>query len=265
MRKMLFVLALGGIAVTGMHAQTAPTKPQPRATTGTMTVQVTDRIGAVLSDVQVTVQGPMSRDGVTDGNGALRFTNLRAGTYRLRFVRDGSITLERDVTIPAGGTIAVDAALSPAPPPPTPPEPEPLPLPVAPPEPAPKPLPPPGNPKIVVIPDFLDTNFIGRATRKDSPLGCTPSGASTLYQLREAWASHVHHDEDEWLYVVAGEGTLRVGTADHRLQAGTFSVIPRTHEHAIQPRGRNPLIVLSVMSGLPCEAPTPAPGASPSR
>jgi mannose-6-phosphate isomerase-like protein (cupin superfamily) len=273
MRMTLLLLAFGATAISALGAQTIPpaTTPgatAPRVTTATMAVQVTDGTGLLLSNVEVTAQGPMSRDGVTSEKGTLRFLNLKPGTYRLRFVREGSITLERDVAARVGATITVDVAMSAAPPPPKEPEPvvvpPPPPPPPAPPEPASKPLPPPGDPKTVAIPSFLDGNFIGRAPRKDSPLGCTPSGSGTLHQLREAWANHAHDVEDEWLYVVAGEGLLRVGTVEHRLQAGTFSLIPRTIQHALQPQGRNPLIVFSVMSGAPCEPPTGAAGAAPS-
>ena len=87
--------------------------------------------------------------------------NMRPGTYRLRFSREGSITLEREVTLRAGEASAVDVALSPAPPPERAPEP------VAPP-PVSAPLGPPGDPKVTPVPLFLEKNFIGgREGRKD--------------------------------------------------------------------------------------------------
>jgi mannose-6-phosphate isomerase-like protein (cupin superfamily) len=173
---------------------------------------------------------------------------MRAGTYRVRFTRNGSITLERDVTVRAGESLAVDASLSPAPLAAKAPEPA---KPAAP-EPATRALPPPGEPKVTAIPIFLEKNFIGRDPRKESDLGCTPTGTATLLQLREAWLSHTHDDADEWLYVVAGEGTLRIGTSDQRVAAGTFSLVPHTVSHAVLPSGRNPLIVISVLSGPAC-------------
>ena len=100
----------------------------------------------------------------------------------------------------------------------------------------------------------MPKNFIGREGRKESSLGCTPTGTATLHQLREAWLNHTHDDADEWIYVVAGEGTLRIGNADQRISAGTFSLIPHTVGHALLPTGRNPLIVISVLSGPPCGA-----------
>ena len=103
------------------------------------------------------------------------------------------------------------------------------------------------------MPLFLEKNFIGgREGRKDSPLGCSSTGTATLHQLREAWLNHVHEGADEWIYVVAGEGTLRIGTAEQRVQAGTFSLVPHSSTHAIVPQGRNPLIVISVLSGPRC-------------
>jgi mannose-6-phosphate isomerase-like protein (cupin superfamily) len=220
-----------------------------------MRIHVTNGTGLLLAGVRVTAQGPVTRDGVTGDDGALRFVNLAPGNYRLRFAHDKFITLERDVTARTAET-AVDVTLNAAPEPPPKPEPPPP----APPPPAPKPPPSVADPKTVAIPAFLDSNFIGRAARKDSELGCTSSGTAVLHQLREPWASHTHDLTDEWLYVVAGEGILLVDAAEQKIQPGSFSLIPRGHRHAVHPQGRNPLIVVSVTSGAPCESsPTPAP------
>jgi mannose-6-phosphate isomerase-like protein (cupin superfamily) len=225
-----------------------------------MRIHVTNGTGLLLGGVRVTAQGPTSREGVTGQDGALRFVNLTPGTYRLRFAHDKFITLERDVSARTAET-AVDVTLSAAPePPPKPPEPPPA---APPPPPAPKPAPPVGDPKTVGIPAFLDSNFIGRAARKDSELGCTPSGSAVLHQLREPWPSHIHDSADEWLYVVAGEGILLVDAVEQRIQPGTFSLIPRGYRHAIHPQGRNPLIVVSVTSGAPCESAVPTSGSAP--
>ena len=229
--------------------QTPPAQPQraarpPAAASPTITIQVTNSSGLPLANVQVTAQGPASRDGVSAEDGSIRFANVRPGAYRLKFVREGSITLERDITVRGGEAQLVDVTLSAAPPPPKPAEPPPA-APVA----SDKSLGPPAEPKLTPIPAFLDKNFIGREGRKDSPLGCTTTGTSTLVQLREALLNQAHDDTDEWIYVVAGEGTLRLGTAEQHLQAGTFALVPHTVAHGILPGGRNPLIYVSVMSG----------------
>ena len=90
----------------------------------TITIQVTDALGAPLSDTTVTTTtGVVSREGVTAADGSLRMMNMRPGTYRLRFVREGSITLERELTLRSGESLTVDVSLSAAPPPPKAPEP----------------------------------------------------------------------------------------------------------------------------------------------
>jgi mannose-6-phosphate isomerase-like protein (cupin superfamily) len=243
-----------------------PAAPAPRTTApapaargaarpATLTIEVTDATGAPLGETQVTLTGPVMREGVTGADGRLRLTNMRAGNYRVRFTREGSITLERDFMMRATETPTIEASLSAAPsmPPATNAPPAPAPNAGNAPE-SPRTLPPPGDPKVTAVPLFLEKNFIGgRERRKDSILGCTSTAAATLHQLREAWTGHVHEDADEWIYVVAGEGTLRIGSADQRVQAGTFSLVPHAISHALQPQGRNPLIVISVLSGPSCQ------------
>lgn len=267
MRRTLFICTLAVLTSVSLAAQTPPAAPPtnpaappakpsapPRATASattklaTITIQVTDGVGAPLSDTTVTtITGVVSREGVTSADGLVRMVNMRPGTYRLRFEREGSLTLERELTLRSGESLSVDVSLSAAPPPPKAPEP------VAPP-PAPTALGAPGDPRVTPVPVFLEKNFIGgREGRKDSVLGCTATGTATLHQLRETWLGHSHDDAEEWIYVVAGEGVLRIGTADQKLQAGTFSLVPHTVSHALIPQGRNPLIVISVLSGPRCQ------------
>ena len=260
MRRTLILSSLFLVSSVALAAQTAPPAAPPSAPStqrpaartasrpGTFTVQVTDALGSPLADAQVTVEGPVSREGTTAADGTLRLLNMRPGSYRLRFAREGSITLERDLTVRSGESPTIDVSLSAAPVAPKPPEPE---KPAV--ETGPASLGPPGDPKVTPVPLFLEKNFIGgREGRKESPLGCSATGKGTLYQLREAWLNHVHEGADEWIYVVAGEGTLRIGTTEQRVQAGTFSLVPHSATHALVPQGRNPLIVISVLSGPRC-------------
>lgn len=236
-----------------LFAQTPSPQPAARqsrpAATPAVTVQVTDSSGLPLANVQVTAQGPVSRDGVTGEDGSIRFVNMRAGIYRLRCVREGSITLERDITVRAGEPLLVDVSLSAAP---VPKAPEPA-RPAAAPAAAAKPVGPPVEPKVTPIPSFLEKNLItGREPQRSSTLGCTSTATGTLHQLREAWVNRSHEDADEWLYVVAGEATLRLPGSEQHLQAGTFSLIPHTIAYSLLPAGRNPLIVVSILSGPSC-------------
>jgi hypothetical protein len=230
----------------------AQTTPKPPAARPSITVLVTDRQGKPLPEIAIKATGPMERDGKTDSDGTIVLRNLNPGTYRLRFEGTGTITLEREITVAAGRPVKTTAELSPAPPPPPPPKPEPAPQPVAP---APPPVRPSGPPSSVSIPDFVEKNYIGRgAPSKSSPVGCTATSTATLVQLREPLAEHSHADADEMLYIVAGEGVQRIGSIDMNLSAGTFAVIPRGTPHTVTRKGNTPMIMVSILTGPPCDA-----------
>ena len=282
MRRCAVVLTLVlGIAslLSPAVAQQAPPEPQkppgPVAPAGpvvqrkapapiitVMTVHVTDGVGSPLSGVDVRATGPVDRQGSTDADGLVQFTSLAGGTYRLHLEREAFIILERDISFRVGQPSRVDVMLTtappivkeapaPAPPPPPPPPPQP---------PPPSPPPVPREPVTVSIPTFLDRNFIGREPTKASLLGCADAASARLLQLREPLPEHVHATEDEAVYVVAGEGTVRINAREAPITAGVLSIIPRGAAHEITRRGRNPLILLSILSGTPCER---APGESP--
>ena len=235
------------------RGQTTPSRGRsapPRAATAAAThIIVRDVSGTPISGVNVSLPG--NRRVVTGGDGGADVT-LSAGSYRLRFERDGFITLEREVTIRAGQATQVEVSLSAAPPPPEPPPPPP-----PPPAPAPPPTRPPvasGPPVTVSIPAFLEKNFIGRDPLKESILGCTVDATTRLLQLRDPLSAHTHSDLDEILYVVAGEGGVRIGDQVTTIGPGSLSVIPRGISHAVERRGKNPLVVVSTLAGAPCAA-----------
>jgi mannose-6-phosphate isomerase-like protein (cupin superfamily) len=226
----------------------APTPQAQSRTRATLTIVVTDPAGATVPGVKVHATGAVTRDGETDDDGAVAFRSLPAGVMRLRFEGDGFITLERDVSVRAGQPAEIGVTLNPAPAP-LKPEPKAAPPPVTSPPPAPRPA---GEPRTLSIPDFVEKNFIGRGGQKESVLGCTVGATSRLIQLRDPLPDHVHADADEELYVIAGEGIVRVGGREEAVTSGVFSVIPRGTPHAITRKGRNPLILLSTLSGEPC-------------
>jgi mannose-6-phosphate isomerase-like protein (cupin superfamily) len=224
----------------------ATRKPAP-ATRGPIEVRVTSPSGEPVAGVAITLQGNMARSGQTDEEGVALLRTVPAGQYRLRFAKPGFMPLERDITVRQSGTTRVEVTLSEAE---APPAPAPVP-PVAAPAPPPAPA---GNaePKTVVIPDFIDQNYLGRAPRKDSVIGCTDSMKSTLIQMREPLAEHTHNDGDEVLYIVAGEATHKVGGREFKLEPGTYSLVPRGVPHSITRRGSNPVVLLSIETGQPC-------------
>jgi hypothetical protein len=250
---------------------TPPAKPdqstpqrraQPRPTPARVVVR--DRSGTPLRDVKVTVSSPARQDLVTDATGTASLGTMPDGSYRLRFEREGFITLEREVSVRGAQPSTIEVALSlapPAAPPPAPPpsEPPPPPPPTIVTVPAPKlTAVPSGPPVFFSIPDFLDKNYIGREPLKESVLACLADSTTRVLQLHEAIGEHTHADMDEVLYIVAGEGTIRARGEASTVSAGALSVIPHGVPHGIERRGKNPLMVLSMLSGAPCPVNAPA-------
>jgi mannose-6-phosphate isomerase-like protein (cupin superfamily) len=205
---------------------------------------VTDKSGNPVAGVQVAMSGPVDRSGTTGSDGQVEFKTIGAGTYRLRFERKEFITLEREIVVRAGAPTTVSVALNVAPPPPAPPI---APAPAAPPESS-RAI----EPRTLSIPDFLEKNFLKSEPQKTSLLGCADGGTARLIQVRDPLENQLHTDVDELIYVVAGDGTIRIRDKDSAVGAGSFALVPRRVPHNIRRQGRNPLIVLSVLAGARC-------------
>jgi mannose-6-phosphate isomerase-like protein (cupin superfamily) len=256
--KLALIATLPLLFVPGsVAAQTAQTKPRPAApaqaaTTATATVTVTDRLGNPVADVHVMLTGSLDRSGSTQTSGVVRFDGLRPGVYRLRFEDERFVLLEREFEIRAGQPPPnVSVALTPAPPPPAPP---PAPAPPPPQQPT-MTLPPPGKAVAINVPDFLEKNFITSSQpQKVTPVSCSGLGNTLLWQIREPWDNRQHAGADAMLYVVGGEGTIRLDGRDQPLQAGSFAQVPRGSTYSLSRRGRNPvLIVLATLVGEACQ------------
>ena len=81
-----------------------------------------------------------------------------------------------------------------------------------------------------------------------------PDAMARLLQLRDPVAQHAHAEFDEILYVVAGDGTVRIGTESISVGPGMLTTIPRGIAHSIERRGKNPLVLLSTLAGASCPA-----------
>jgi Carboxypeptidase regulatory-like domain/Cupin domain len=230
---------------------TTPKKPAASSTATTVaTVTVTDASGAPIHEVHVTLSGGVvNRSGSTQPNGIVKFDGLRAGQYQLRFTKDGYVTAERELEWkPGQKPPALSVVLSP------PSQPEP------PPPPAPEPpkaaagMPPPGKPVSVALPDFIEKNYIGNSQpQKVTPVGCSGLTQNLLWQIREPWEDRQHQAEDLTIYVIGGDGTLKIDGRDIAMQAGHFASVPRGSSYSLLRRGRNPLIVLATLVGEPCQ------------
>ena len=238
-------------------AAPAPQTPRPRPSgtaTTTALIFITDNTGRPIEDVTVTVMGPVDREVKSPSSGPTRVDGLRAGTYRVRFAHEKFITFEKEIVWRAGTAqpelaVSLNPAPSAAPPPP--------PAPAAPvvQSPVTFKLPPPGAPKTVSLPDYIEKNFISnREPQKENLIGCSGVGQAMLWQIRDPWNSRQHDSADGMLYVVGGEGRLKLGDREFTVTAGAFAVVPHGTTYSLSRSGRNPLILLAVLSGAPCAA-----------
>ena len=232
---------------------TQTAKPKPRPATGGATTNVllfiTDPAGTSIEGVTVTITGPVDRETKSPAGGFTRVPGLRAGTYRVRFTHERFITFEKEFSWRAGtATPELSITLNPAPPAPPPPPA----AAAAPPSAAPK-LPPPGTPRTLSLPDFIEKNFIsGREGHKENMVGCSGVGQAVLWQVREPWEGRQHESADGMLYIIGGDGSISLDGRDVAVTAGSFAVVPRGTTYGFTRRGRNPLIVLAVLAGAPC-------------
>lgn len=198
--------------------------------------------------------GPVDREVKSPDGGPARVEGLRAGTYRVRFTHDKFITFEKEIAWRAGTaapemSVTLNATTTaPAPPPPPPAAVTTAPA-------ATKLLPPPGTPKTLGVPEFIEKNFIsGREPQKESLIGCSGMEQAVIWQIREPWNGRQHESTDAMFYVIGGDGRLKLGDREFNVAAGAFAVVPRGTTYSLSRTGRNPLIVLAVLSGAPCAA-----------
>ena len=233
-------------------------KPRPRPAGGVTTTAllfITDPAGRAIENVRVNVMGPVDREVTSPSIGATRVEGLRAGTYRVRFTHEKFITFEKELSWRAGtAQPEVPVTLNPAPVVEAPAAPAPAP-PVAAPPPATLKLPAPSAPKTVSLPDYIEKNFIsGREPQKQNEIGCSGVEQALLWQVREPWNGRQHDTSDGMLYVVGGEGRMKLGEKEYTISAGAFILVPRNMTYSLSRTGRNPLIVLAVLAGTPCAA-----------
>ena len=243
------------VPAPGAPATAAPAPVRrPAPTASTVPVHVTDRTGAPAAGVQVTAEGPVSRDGVTDASGQVLFRTVGNGTYRIRASGERFITLEKEVVVRAGATAApVELALSVAPAPASTAT-------------APEPPPPaqiqaaaitvvkPGDLRILSIVEMWEKTPNPKEASHLYPIACSGMDKAEMLVVRETFAAPADASVDRMLYVVGGEATLTVNGRDQIVTNGWYAMIPRGTAHAWTRRGRNPVVILATTGGQPCAA-----------
>jgi mannose-6-phosphate isomerase-like protein (cupin superfamily) len=245
--SLLLILAMAAPQASQGTTGSKGTTPARGATTGRVTfaIAVTDPAGAPLPDVKVTMTGATERASRTEG-GRIVFENLPAGNYRFRFDKEGFVPFERELTARGTAPIDVKVTLTPAPAPPARP-----PAPIAPPPAA---APPRVDAKLVVLdmPAFIEKYYVKRAAGTMTPLACSTGGASTLIQINDPIATHVHEDADEFVYVIAGQGSANMGERHEALGPGVYMMIPRGTAHGFTTGAKKPLVMISTRAGERC-------------
>ena len=248
MTRALIVSLVVALAATDAAAQGRGRGAASTSANRTISVRLSVKTsdGASVDGARVVLSGDKSAEFETAGAGTVILTDLKDGTYHVRCERDGFFPLERDFQIQGGSPRAIDVVLEPKPPaPPAPPPPPPPPA---------KIVPPSGPPVSVSIVDFLEHNYIGgKEPLSESVLACTPLETVRLLQIRDPVTTHAHADVDEVMYVVAGEGEVRLATQAIALKPGMMVVVPRSAVHGVERRGKNPLMLLSTLAGAPCQ------------
>jgi mannose-6-phosphate isomerase-like protein (cupin superfamily) len=206
----------------------------------TFVINVSNPAGAPVGEVSVTLSGPASRRTRTERGRAV-FEGIPAGVYRMRFEKTGYIPFEREVTGRGSAPIDVKVTLNPLPGPPPAPVPGLPPLPI--------------SAKFVVLdmPAYIERNYVGKATERMTTMACGEGGGATLVQINVALVEHTHADADEFVYVIAGDGSARMGERLERLGPGVFMMIPRGTAHAFAVGAKKPLVFVSTRAGDRCD------------
>jgi mannose-6-phosphate isomerase-like protein (cupin superfamily) len=202
----------------------------------TFAIAVADPSGAPVRDVKMRLTGASSRTTRIQG-GRVVLEGLRTGNYLFRFEKAGFVTFEREVSARGSKPIDVKVRLTPLS----------------------APMPMPSGPlymdaKFVVLdmPAFIEKNYVGREAGKATPLGCAAGGAGTLLQIKDPIAQHAHNDADEFIYVIAGKGTLTLADREEPLSPAVFLMIPRRTSHTLTSSSKKPLVIMSVRAGESC-------------
>jgi DNA-binding transcriptional MerR regulator len=72
------------------------------------------------------------------------------------------------------------------------------------------------------------------------------NGAMCIFEVTAGWPRHLHHDQDEWIYVIAGEVEFLVGEKLFRAGPGESVFMPRNVAHVWSPVGAEPAKLINV-------------------
>jgi DNA-binding transcriptional MerR regulator len=96
-----------------------------------------------------------------------------------------------------------------------------------------------------------EDRFGERIELAGEPVDCKLSaedtgGAVCIFEFTTGWPCHLHHEQDEWVYVVDGDLDLVVGEKRFRAGAGESIFIPRKVAHVWAPVGDKPCKIINI-------------------
>jgi quercetin dioxygenase-like cupin family protein len=108
-------------------------------------------------------------------------------------------------------------------------------------------------PQVLSIVDLAERQLSGNQPRRETLVSCSGNTRTMLVVLNQDQADRRYEGAEIEYYVVAGQGAVRLDGRDTPLAAGSYVSIPRNTGHGVVRRGNRPLILLSILSGEPCE------------
>ena len=112
-----------------------------------------------------------------------------------------------------------------------------------------------GQPVTHAIGDLLEKEYVGKQPRRETLLSCSGNERAAMIQLNESMPERLYENADAIYYVLGGEGTLMLNGKEMKLGLNGFASVPRGTSHSFSKRGNRLLVLLSVLSGEPCEEP----------
>jgi mannose-6-phosphate isomerase-like protein (cupin superfamily) len=108
-------------------------------------------------------------------------------------------------------------------------------------------------PQVLSIVDLAEKQLSGNQPRRETLVACSGNTRTTLVVLNQDQPERLYEGAEIEYYVVAGQGTVGINGRDTPLAAGNYVSVPRNTNHGIVKRGNRGLILLVVLSGVPCE------------
>ena len=220
-----------------------PAQQQPSARGG-IALTVTTPDGATLPDVRVELTGPAAGDVTTNASGQANFPGLQPGTYRLRFTGDAVTAFERELTVRRGAIERLNIQLNPPPAraaaaaPPPPPAPTVGPV---------------GSPQLGSLINLAERERNTKEPRREILLSCSGNTRNMLLVLTHEQPQRLYESAEGSFYVIAGQGSARVGALQSVIGEGSFIAVPRGTPFVLSRQGNRPLALLWTLSGEPCE------------